>query len=435
MRGLKRNPWLFGLGVLLAILVVYGGEARAFPNDVTTDQSGSIVIFPKVVAAGTRDTLIQITNTSNSPVLAHCVYIATGTCSTTESQHCTANAECPSGETCLLSCTEDDFDIFLTAQQPTMWRASTGRAQPCASIACKKGDPYCTCKLDPASGSLLCPGSQFGPGVNGCGGLAVKPVGTNFIGELKCFQVTPNEEPPRPFSGNALKGEAVIENLTNGQVSEYNAVAIPGLSGNNMDNTLKLLDAQSPVSGVNEYGSCPGSIVINHYADDAPEPFTGAHVTTEITLVPCTELPGLVATRSIVSFKIFDEMESSISVDGVNFDCYFSRRLRDIDAGLQFDPVLDAMAGIFRKMRVTPSSSMLCLTGTNRGGVCTSDAQCPGAASGLGCAPAPSVIGVAEEFYQTTGKPDADGSAAFNAFVDRPPNASPRFDTIVLPAF
>jgi len=252
---------------------------------------------------------------------------------------------------------------------------------------------------------------------------------------LKCFAVTPNEEPPRPFSGNSLKGEAVIENLTNGQVSEYNAIQIPGLSGNNMDNTLHLLDAQTPATGQNEYGSCPGSLVINHYAEGAPESFTGSTVSTEITLVPCTELPGLSATRSIVSFKVFDEMEDSISTDGVNFDCYFSKRLDDINAGYKFDPVLDAMAGVYRKMRITPSSGTLCLTGSNRGAPCSNDGQCPGANPGLACLPAPSVIGAAEEFYVTSGKWRADGSAAYNTFIEPPVNAGPRSDIIVLPDF
>ena len=50
----KRNPWLSGLGVLLAVLAGYVGQVRA---DVTSDTPGSIVIFPKVIADGTRDTL------------------------------------------------------------------------------------------------------------------------------------------------------------------------------------------------------------------------------------------------------------------------------------------------------------------------------------------------------------------------------------------
>ena len=43
--------------------------------DTTTEQSSSILIFPKVVFDGSRDTVIQISNTSNSMVHAHCFYV------------------------------------------------------------------------------------------------------------------------------------------------------------------------------------------------------------------------------------------------------------------------------------------------------------------------------------------------------------------------
>ena len=159
MRGLKRNPWLFGLGVLLAVLVVSGGHARA---DVTTDQSGSIVIFPKVIADGTRDTIIQITNRSNMSAQAHCFYIASGTCSTTTTDYCNMDTDCPTGETCVLPCNEIDVDLFLTAQQPTMWRVSTGRLLS-LTPPCKLGET-CACDQDPDTGGLECPGFPQGVG-------------------------------------------------------------------------------------------------------------------------------------------------------------------------------------------------------------------------------------------------------------------------------
>src|SRR5262245_49441846 len=72
MRVLKRNPWLAGLGVLLAMLVL---SARTASADASTDRAGSIIAFPKVISDGTRDTLIQISNVLNQPVFAHCVYL------------------------------------------------------------------------------------------------------------------------------------------------------------------------------------------------------------------------------------------------------------------------------------------------------------------------------------------------------------------------
>jgi len=79
MRVQKRNPWLTSLGVVLAVIALMGGRAAA---DVASDQAGSIVIYPKVIADGTRDTIISLTNTSNMQAYVHCEYVqGTGICS------------------------------------------------------------------------------------------------------------------------------------------------------------------------------------------------------------------------------------------------------------------------------------------------------------------------------------------------------------------
>jgi hypothetical protein len=58
------------MAAALVGLAVGGAQAQ-----VTTEKSASILVFPKVIANGTRDTVIQITNTSNSMVHAHCFYV------------------------------------------------------------------------------------------------------------------------------------------------------------------------------------------------------------------------------------------------------------------------------------------------------------------------------------------------------------------------
>src|SRR6266849_4769859 len=51
---------------------VVAAGARA---DVTTEKGASILIFPKVRADATYDTIIQITNTDNMVHLARCFYV------------------------------------------------------------------------------------------------------------------------------------------------------------------------------------------------------------------------------------------------------------------------------------------------------------------------------------------------------------------------
>jgi hypothetical protein len=252
--------------------------------EVKTDSAGSIIVFPKVVSTEFRDTLIKITNRSNVPAQLHCYYVnASGLCSFT-GLACTSDSDCLAGtfaqdcvggtceidgNSCDGSCpparvdeTCDDiqwqannFDVFLTAQQPTMWRASDGRLSDVANgaSACELGEP-CSCSID--EGRLNCPG--FPP----TGSPGVLPLGENFIGELKCYQT--NDDFQTPLAGNAIIGEAIIENGILGQVSQYNALTItanPSMTeGVNTDNDLLL---NWTGEGPGEYNRCPEALVLN----------------------------------------------------------------------------------------------------------------------------------------------------------------------------
>src|SRR5262245_17787210 len=60
MRMVKWNAFLSGL---CAFAVALGAVAASAYADVTTEKGASILIFPKVRATATFDTIIQITNT------------------------------------------------------------------------------------------------------------------------------------------------------------------------------------------------------------------------------------------------------------------------------------------------------------------------------------------------------------------------------------
>lgn len=414
MRGFKRNPWLTSLGVLLGALALSVGQARA---DVVTDQPGSVVIFPKVISDGTRDTLIQLANTSNMQAYAHCFYLtATGRCSVTDTQACTIDTDCPLPEVCARQCTVTDFDLTLTAQQPTMWRASTGRF---ASMdpACRVGLPCgCTPIVLGDGTTFECPGFESGPQGTRWNPL---PVGTDFVGELKCIQV--DSEGDAPFPANSLKGEALIENLVDGQKSEYNSLNLVGnnaIGGNNFDGDLLL---NWPGTGAGEFNFCPARLAFTTYAEGAVDAFTGATVSTELTLIPCTELLESGSVTPVgINIDAVNEFEQLVSRDGINFDCYFSRRLADIPE-IGSTAFLSSTSGAqLLNINIRPSSSSRCLTGSNRGLPCTTDMDCgtgiqlSNGGISLGCRPASGILGVAEEFH-TLGAETA--TAAVNAHV------------------
>ena len=383
MRVLMQRPWLSSLGVLLAALMA-AGSARA---DVTTDQPGSIIIFPKVVSNSERDTLIQITNTSPSlqAGYVHCVYTDTseatpGNCAGTSPQSCSTDDECiqntatPAGHNCdpafphlcCIRCGNSNFDVQLTPLQPTVWRVSVGRDQS-----------------DQTKGFFF-------------GSVPPKPI---FEGALRCFQT---DSSGVPTGGNSLKGEAIIQDLVSGQISEYNAVAIQAINSttvepvcvgggaagdpcaNNSDCSGGECKVQVLLDDL-QYNACPQTLLVNHWAETA-QTAAGATVRNELTLVPCSaELAGADPVVTTVGIDAYNEYEQMVSQPRVRFACWTTIPFLDegpFNTGVNMTPA--ALNGAtFVKTRVYPVNST------------TSP-----------------VIGVLEEFYDVVGEPT--GTAAVN---------------------
>ena len=306
MRKVKWDAFLSGLcGFAMALGVVAAG-ARA---DVTTESGASILVFPKILADSTFDTVIQITNTGNSMLHAHCFYVDASLRSVLSGFPCSV----PSA-TCLPVWQETDFLIWLTKQQPTHWLVSKGR------------------NIDPTDGFQE-DGSGFDPG-------RVPPV-NDFIGELKCIEVSESDE---PITGNHLKGEATIEVISDntgtlpdapgttfGDVSKYNAIGILGNPDVQPSNPL-LLDDQV-------YNACPAKLIVNHFATGASDPVAdevssidSSSVATELTLVPCSEDFENQRPKSVtIQFLIYNELEQRFSAS-TTVTCFLNVELTDIDS-------------------------------------------------------------------------------------------------------
>ena len=288
-----RAGWL---AAAVSVCTLIGGAALAA---TTTERPGSILIFPKVVTTGTRDTVIQITNTGNMPDDVRCFYL--------------------NGQ----SCFETDFSISLTRQQPTVWDAQGGR------------------RVNPADGQ-----KGLDPGL-------IPPLPVNYAGALVCTEVDSSDA---PVARNQLKGEATIIDhsgtSTANAVSKYNAVAVQGLTSN-LDNTLKLDDG--------EYSACPASLVLNFPRDGGVDPviealgnggrcdsssgadtgnpcnnssqcLSGAgtcvtgqsRVLTRLTVLPCSlDIASLQKTHVTLTLDGRDENEAVFS-GSRSFDCWDS---------------------------------------------------------------------------------------------------------------
>jgi hypothetical protein len=414
MRVQKRNPWLYSLGMVLAAMALWGTRAGA---DVTSDRPGSIVIWPKVIADGTRDTIISLTNTRNEMAYAHCVYVnGLGTCSLSGAL-CTLPSEsaapdapaCPGGtsDICQLQCQPGDFDIQLTRQQPTFWRVSTGRVD------------------NPLGGSgTSCTGLPGTPPRQSCPGYfqsgQVLPPVQPFRGELRCIQTSSDGS---PLAANGLKGEATIETLGTTQISEYNSINVRAAQPPSDTSLLELNGVDPANDAFNVYNACPQAEEFTHYAvgsedlvastiDPTACATTGCPVTTETTVIPCrADYENGIPTRFGIHVEYTNEFEQTLTIDRA-FQCWTTFTLENLG-------FTNVAGSTFQRTRLNPSGSGLCIAGdadrVNQ--PCANDAAC--GTNGV-CAPAPGILAVFEEFHDSDANIgsefDVSGTAAGNAF-------------------
>ena len=400
--------------------------ARAGQADVGSDAAAAIVVFPKIIVdtstppqtpRGRVDTLVRISNTSTTrAVSAHCFWVNTnGHCKNSQGTICNprlfaASSPCGSNGSCEPGWQETDFDITLTAGQPIAWLASRGEA-PCDP----EDDSSLPCLPLPANQGSRIPGVSEDP----------------FIGELKCIEVDKNGV---PIADNDLKGEAEIIQSNAGQidVEGYNAIGIPAIPGrNNGDDTLVLgpVDASGRPGPGAEYSPCPNILILDHFFDGANDLISGDSVTTELTLVPCSEdFQHQSVAKITVQFLVFNEFEQRLSTSRP-VTCFDDIKISNIDTRSSASSIFNAavmgtLTGQTRIRGVPDSNAQCtaasvpfpCCTGSGTGTCNSSGTNSVGANNAL--------LGIAEEFR------DGGGSAAFNLHFN---GTRPTSDFIYLP--
>jgi hypothetical protein len=262
----------------VAVLIAAGVLAApaAARAQVTTEHSASIVVFPKVIADGTSDSTIQLSNASANTVHAHCWY----------TDGALQFSGLPPGPSNPPRWSILEFDLTLTKQQPTNWVASRGREVDASDTPCSN-----------VPANFDCYGAGFDPG-------SVPALPEGFTGELRCVET---DAIGAPVSGNHLTGEATLENVQTGDVSKYSAIGIAGLDSNDNDNLLRLGE---------EYVGCPESLVLDFTPDGSPVAGVGdgSAVHNELTIVPCSsDLQNQLPATIVVSFSIINEFEQQLT--------------------------------------------------------------------------------------------------------------------------
>ena len=281
---------------LLLVSVVWGvGSARA---QVGSDAPASIVVFPKIIVDGTRDTVVQLSNTSNFTAYAHCWYL----------DGALPFPLLPPGPDNQPQWTSTDFALALTHQQPTNWVVSQGRPADATEAPCSR------------LSDNDCYGAGIDPG-------PIPVIAQGFTGELRCIET---DAIGAPLSGNHLTGEATLEDLASGDVAKYSAIGIAGRDGNDGDGVLRLGE---------EYAACPDALRLDHAAEGVAVAAAGegSSVDTELTIVPCTANLVTQAPESVlVQVLVTNEFEQRFSASQL-VNCWRNVRLLDIGPVFGFD--------------------------------------------------------------------------------------------------
>jgi hypothetical protein len=283
---------------------------------------------------------------------------------------CNTSEDCPDrGGICREGWQEIDFEFTLTPQQPIAWRLSEGL-------------PFLPLDGVPDGNTGSIPGANEDP----------------FRGELKCFQVGPDDV---PVDRNDLKGEATIV-TADGELLDaraYNAIGIQAIEGAvNDDNTLVLGE---------EYNGCPSHLILDHFFDDAVVPVSDNFVRTDLTLVPCSQnflLQDEALFDTTIQFLVYNEFEQRLSASR-KIRCFKEFGLTDIGLGKDrafsnTDQTDEDIRSIFN----------VYVQGTLTGQTWIRAVNAGAADHGNG------VLGVAEEFHRSDEEDltSVAGSAAFN---------------------
>lgn len=399
-----RTKVMFGRQVALStfistlIVVASVGTPRA---DVVADQSGAVLIFPKIIvdtsavlADTPTDTLLQITNTSNSVVSARCVLVdTTPRCisvsgipdtACTEKGEADGDRRCAVGSRCEPQWRKvSDFQFTLTKRQPIAWRASEGLPFfPCGAPVVDPNEPG---------------GCANGASNTDADGLPSSiPVVSDdpFFGEIKCAQVDPGNSKPTVGlnDGNDrrgdLAGHGTIVSVNPVDARKYNALALQSTGFNDGDDVLQIGGEFA------EYNSCPHSLIMQHLFDGADVPYTSgndtANVVTDVTLVACSQDFNTDSTvPATLQLLVFNEFEQRFSAS-TRFDCWKEVQLSDLvprpgsadDAFSLFS--VNVQGSLAGQTRIRPVSS----NGRSNG-----------------------VLGIGEEFWAVNGSDDSASSA------------------------
>lgn len=263
--------------IALCLAACLVGLAPAAGAQTTGEAGASLLIFPKVAAGASADTVLQVANLLESRVDVFCTYVDGTTWDATS------------------------FSLSLVAEQPLHWVASRGRTAAGAE--------------DPND---------------------IPAAPANFDGELICVEV---DGTGAPSGGNRLVGRATVTALADGDAFAYAAVGVPSSGFNDGDDTLCIGGDVTDVCLFGpEYNACPASWLLTHPSDGAPDPQLGAGSTqyTRLVVVPCSQNVRDVEPSTVtVNVAVTNEFEQRFSSSNI-VTCWTDVTLGELSSSFTF---------------------------------------------------------------------------------------------------
>lgn len=265
------------------VVIVLVGSAFAAANALAaSDRPSALLVFPKVIADGTHDTIIQIVNASSTGITARCAYWNA--------------ASSPAGQA-----TPFGLPFSVDGTPPTPPPTPSRGPRPLSWVV--------------SQGHISIGGN---PQINPCCG-EVPAVAPPFRGALWCVVTDSTGHPVA--NADKLVGTATIKDLVSGDTSKYSAVGLSAMAANDGNEVLCLGGTGSSICPAGtEYQACPRQWVLDHLAYNAADPVIGggSAVRTNIAILSCSQDFSSSAPPSVtIDFDLHDGLaQPSVSIAG-----------------------------------------------------------------------------------------------------------------------
>jgi len=207
--------------------------------------------------------------------------------------------------------------------------------------------------------------------------------------------------PANSGNGDLFGTATIVRTLTAAvDASKHNAIGLAAIGTNNGDNELTIGPGAS-----GEYSGCPSSLLMDHLFDGATVgthrvagTFTvGGSVTTDLTVIPCSqdfEIPSNLGGATL-QFLVYNEFEQRFSTS-TSFQCWRDMQLSDIDTRPGPTGNQQSIFSVFVQGTLAGQTRIRPVAGATR---------------------ANGILGVAEEFWTSSGPGGLSTTAANIHFV------------------